>query len=377
MGNCQKQPFEMEEPTIDEIVQWHIEQAHCMGELGFTTNFPDAENFQHPGFDTNFNFDAVTSSLGDLERAVNGMIKDYERVKYRAAYISSNQSLLEKTKDEVHRRLLGAGKTQEDIDNYNSSGASLRDQISELERLKSGKEPAQNTTEAWVHYWADASRKERRKYLINLKINGTLHHFHIDMAGLMDSLKDCSQRLEDFYDQSRPWRYQLVFKKHSLATAALYPLNTERDYRDLIQQNKTEGVTAVLTQGDEPQDPSAVEQNLMDEDEDEDDEFGHLFEHIDWKNEVRRFRAGEKMNATQEDLEEVAGASWLLKDMSSTNRSENRDTTQGICSGQRTCGANAITPGIDTNVVSLRQKKRHKVRQDESSSVIATATLSN
>lgn len=248
MGNCQKQPFEMEEPTIDEIVQWHIEQAHCMGELGFTTNFPDAENFQHPGFDTNFNFDAVTSSLGDLERAVNGMIKDYERVKYRAAYISSNQSLLEKTKDEVHRRLLGAGKTQEDIDNYNSSGASLRDQISELERLKSGKEPAQNTTEAWVHYWADASRKERRKYLINLKINGTLHHFHIDMAGLMDSLKDCSQRLEDFYDQSRPWRYQLVFKKHSLATAALYPLNTERDYRDLIQQNKTEGVTAVLTQ---------------------------------------------------------------------------------------------------------------------------------
>lgn len=115
----------------------------------------------------------------------------------------------------------------------------------------------------------------------------------------------------------------------------------------------------------------------MDEDEDEDDEFGHLFEHIDWKNEVRRFRAGEKMNATQEDLEEVAGASWLLKDMSSTNRSENRDTTQGICSGQRTCGANAITPGIDTNVVSLRQKKRHKVRQDESSSVIATATLSN
>lgn len=250
MENCQRRPFAIEEPTIDEIIQWHIEQAHCMGELGFTTNFPDAENFQHPGFDPNFDFNAVTSSLGDLDRAVNEMIKDYERVKCRATYISFNQHqpLLKKTKEEVHRRLLAAGKTQEDIDDYNSSGTSLRDQISDLQRLKAGKKPVQNTTEAWVHYWADAGRKQRQKYRINLQINGTLHHFHVDIAGLMDSLRDYSQRLEDFYDQSRPWRYQLVSRKHSLATAAFYPLTTEHDYRLLIQQNKKEGVTAVLTQ---------------------------------------------------------------------------------------------------------------------------------
>ncbi|KAL9046886.1 MAG: hypothetical protein Q9214_000401 [Letrouitia sp. 1 TL-2023] len=377
MENCQGQPFEIEEPTIDEIIQWHIEQAHCMGELGFTTNFPDAENFQHPGFDPKFDFNAVTSGLGDLDRAVNEMTKDYERVKSRATYITSNQPLLKKTKEEVHRRLLAAGKTQEDINNYNNSGTSLRDQILDLQRLRTRKGPAQNTTEAWVHYWADASRRERRKYRINLQINGNLHDFHVDLAGLMDSIRDCSQMLEDIYDESRPWRYQLVSKQHSLATAAFNPLVTEHDYQILIQQNMKEGVTAVLTQEDDPQEPSAAKQSLMDEDEDDDDEFGHLFDPIDWRNEVRRFRAGGKMNATQEDLEEVARASWLPENKSNTKRSENKDTKLGTYSGHWTCGENTVTSEIDANVVSPKQKKRRGVRQDESCPVIAATTLNN
>ncbi|KAL9613311.1 MAG: hypothetical protein Q9167_002132 [Letrouitia subvulpina] len=377
MEDYQRQPFEKGEPTVDEIIQWHIEQAHCMGELGFTTNFPDAENFQHPGFDTNFNFDATTSSLGDLDQAVNEITEDYERVKSRATYIISNPPLLEETKKEVHRRLLAAGKTQEDIDNYNNSGTSLRDQISDLERLKAGEEPAPNTTEAWVHFWAGVGRKERQKYRINLQTNGTLHHFLIGMVGLMDCLRNYSQRLEDFYDESRPWRYQLVSKKHPLATAAFNPLTTEHDYRLLIQQNKKEGVTAVLTQEDDPLEPSAAKQSPMDEDEDDDDEFSHLFDPINWNDEVRRFRAGEKMNASQEDLEEVARASWLPKNKSNISRSKNKDTRVGTHSSHWTCGEDIMKLERDANVVSPRQKKSRKVGQDECFSAIVAATQSN
>lgn len=248
MDGCQNDPKNLQQPTIDDIIEWHHEQSLCLAETGYSTRFPTADFFATDPFpDTTF------SDFNDpdiLQSAVEDLSAEYQRVINRMEYMKANKPLLIETENEVHRRLLKAGRTEKDIGRYISKGDSLREKIEDLYKVEHrGSESAKNTIIAYIYY---GSGFNKRSVKINLPVHGSLAEFRGLVKVYMGCIKDVNEPLNAIYYNDRLWKYQFKSKMKSVkADEKLRPLEIERDYTNLIRQMMSPGSAAfsvVLTQ---------------------------------------------------------------------------------------------------------------------------------
>lgn len=235
-------------PSVDDIIEWHHEQSLCLGETGYTTQFPTADFFNTAPITNALSGYLDTSEL--LERVAQDYTTEYECVMHRMEYMKANKSLVIEAENEVRRRLLKAGKTEKDLGRYISKGASLRDQIGDLYDLQNrNPKPERNTIPAFIYYGSVSNKRQAR---VNLPVDASLALFKDLVKVYFQCLKDIKESLESIYHEDRPWKYKFKSRTELVQMdESLLPLEMEHDYKNLIRKMKSPGSSAfvlILTQ---------------------------------------------------------------------------------------------------------------------------------
>ncbi|KAL8949923.1 MAG: hypothetical protein Q9222_004012 [Ikaeria aurantiellina] len=313
MATPQGRSEEQTPPSIDDIIQWNLEQLHFLGDLDFSTNFPTIDFFDHAFESTPLGGKEIEDDGDEVEVALKEINADYERVEARMQYMQKHETLLKDTEKEVHRRLLVAGKPRGDIENLVKNGTSLRQQISELHNLQTqhGKKRS-NTVAASIHYGPMSSRRKAGVYL---PICGTLAEFERMARVYLGNLKSSYEKIEEIYHEGQAWAYLLKRKPRVAGggSGKYVKLETEADYRHLIVQMTRPGelVNLVLTQEGWPvkTEPDQGRKKRMQQRGGVDS----LFDDIDLCRDLENFGKGQIRAAKESDLEKFAAAAEKLR----------------------------------------------------------------
>ncbi|KAI4174270.1 MAG: hypothetical protein LQ343_002408 [Gyalolechia ehrenbergii] len=344
MDSNQGVPNSQQPPSIDDIIEWQHEQSLCLGETGYNTRFPTADFFA-----TTPIANAPARDFDDpdlLENAVEDFTTEYERVIHRMEYMKANKPLLIETENEVHRRLLKAGKTQQDIGRYISKGTSLRHKIDDLYDLQDRDSRSErNTLPALIYY---GSVFNKRKTTINLPVDVSLAVFRDLVKVYLECIKDVNESLESIYYEDRPWKYQLKSTASSVQVdETVLPLEIEYDYTNLVRKMKSPGSSAfilVLTQEDWPGEKKTQrkrtqlyeEQNGNPPPDRMDDGIESLFDEVDFANDLAMFSRGQVQLADEEALEELARAAQDLdRERMDRDRAKRKQITPAPVSAHR------------------------------------------
>ncbi|KAL8937105.1 MAG: hypothetical protein Q9211_003857 [Gyalolechia sp. 1 TL-2023] len=342
MDSHQKGPNRQQPPSIDDIIEWQHEQSLCLGESGYSTRFPTADFFATTPI-------ANTSSghFNDpelLERAAEDLTTEYERVIHRMEYMKANKPLLVEAENEVHRRLLKAGKTERDIGRYISKGTSLRHKIDDLYDLQDpGSRQEKNTVPALIYYGSSSNRRQTR---MNLPIDASLAVFRDLVKVYLGCIKDVNESLESIYHEQRPWKYKFKSTMESVPIEeGLLPLEMEHDYTNLIRKMKSPGSSAfilILTQEDWPGEKKTGQNRTQTYERKHnspasdcmDDGIESLFDDVDLVNVLDMYGKGQVRGADEEALEELArAAQGLERERADRDRAKRAWSTQATVSG--------------------------------------------
>ncbi|KAI4252082.1 MAG: hypothetical protein LQ352_004481, partial [Teloschistes flavicans] len=255
---------QQQQPTVDDIIDWHLEQCYNCGELGFTCEPPTIE-----AFNANIRINPTPAPFGDDplddddwadidEAAARDAIKEFNRAKDRHEYIISHPALVAETQKEVHRRLLAAGKRQSDIDLYDVDQIPLRLRILDLHNIENGY--LEKTVPASLNY---VSGSIQRSTKTNLNAKDSLSDFERHAKCCLESLKTPYTQPEGIHYEGRPWRYRLN------PTPWLYQndfriLESNRDYQNMISTALKYSCALVLTQ-EEQHEPEILTQEEQQE----------------------------------------------------------------------------------------------------------------
>lgn len=240
-----------EAPTVEDVIEWHEEQADRLAELGFTMGSYCDEDFR-THWEHVDDLQEAFSLENCAEEAMEQMHADFTRILQRTIIIRSNPALLARAEIEVHRRLLQAGKLEPKIELCVQSNASLRYKIVRLHKLEHRTEPREpDGVLAWVYLGANLCQK----LPVNLPIKASLSKVcrllegikKTEMPFLRDSPEDIKKRempfLEDSPEGTRSvdaesvWKYHLVSRdKSALVDKKAVTLLTDEDYRKMIIQ---------------------------------------------------------------------------------------------------------------------------------------------
>ncbi|KAL9581915.1 MAG: hypothetical protein Q9212_003609 [Teloschistes hypoglaucus] len=249
------QQHEKQQPSVDDIIDWHIEQCHDLGELGYSINPPTIEEFNaniltNPSPPPFWDDPLDEDDLAELEKeALNDLNEDINRTEERNEYIRTHPALIAETQQEVHRRLVAAGKSQSEIDCYDTEQTPLRLRILDLHNHENGWFLGdKKTVPASLRYFDGSIQRSTR---INLNPRDSLSEFERNAKGCLQSLQNPYRKLEDIYHEGRPWRYGLQPATQASPVGKDFcTLRSARDYQNLISMVLTHG-SAVLTQEEE------------------------------------------------------------------------------------------------------------------------------
>lgn len=240
-----------EAPTVEDVIEWHEEQAIRLGELGFTMGSYCDEDFRKHWEHVD-DLQEAFSLENCAQEAVEQMHADVTRLQQRMIIMRSNPALLALAEIEVHRRLLQAGKSEPKIELYVQSNAPLRHKIVRLHKLEHRTEPRKpDGVMAWVYMGANLCQKVP----VNLPIKASLSEVCRLLEGIkkteMPFLKDSpvgirktgmpflAESLEGTraIDAESVWKYHLVYTdKSALVDKKAVTLLTDEDYRKMFIQ---------------------------------------------------------------------------------------------------------------------------------------------
>lgn len=233
-----------EKLSMRDVVLWQQEQAHRLGELGFTENFPDPSEI----FKTFTTKPAPEHELPVEEGA--GMVEAMQethraiiQVHRRKILMDNAGPLLARTEKNVDQKLLAAGVPEQELPHK-----SLRQKIVQLVELHDPP-PQANFAAVWV---AVASSSEGRSHMleVNLPLKGCV----AEVYELLDEVVKAQLSEKGFsYERGGVWKYQLVIRsRFQVLMDKSLPLETDLDYKLLLQQmsriDDGEVPIAVLTQ---------------------------------------------------------------------------------------------------------------------------------
>lgn len=117
--------------SAEDIIAWTREEAHRMGEIGFTTNFPDtAANFSAWRCDLNAPLEPANDEQA-IEDAAEAMHNDVMRIKERSELMQKMPDLVAEAHSIVDAKLLAAGRLERGSDELE-----LRQKVVELFELE-------------------------------------------------------------------------------------------------------------------------------------------------------------------------------------------------------------------------------------------------
>ena len=229
---------------MHDVVLWQEEQAQRLGELGFTTNFPDPLDIFKP-FTINPSSEpelpaedgaAIVAAMQETHRAIM-------QVHQRKLLMDAAGPLLASTEIDVNQKLLAAGVAEQELP-YKS----LRQKIVQLAELKETP-PEANFAAVVVHVASTA--KEGSHFLeVNLPLTACV----VEVYMLLDEVVKALLSEKGFsYERGGAWKYQLVDQSQSqLLMNKSLPLKTDLDYTLMLRQvarvDDGKGPVAVLTQ---------------------------------------------------------------------------------------------------------------------------------
>ncbi|KAL8990400.1 MAG: hypothetical protein Q9177_000942 [Variospora cf. flavescens] len=223
-------------PSINDIIDWHVDQSINSGRLGYSTNFPTGDFFDvDPGC-----FAAKTEPFDSedvsviMETALNDFIAEHGRAIEHAEYMNTHPELLVEAENEVNRRLAQAGRAQQKVDSYASGEGILRRKTEDLYKLENAGPGKTNVVAATLYY---GPPDDRHRADINLHIHGSLAELKSSAKTYLDCIREPGEPLETIYDEDAPWKYKWKPKDKAVKVKEeWFPLESERDYRILIQQ---------------------------------------------------------------------------------------------------------------------------------------------
>ena len=113
--------------SAEDIIAWTREEAHRMGEIGFTTNFPDtAADFSAWRCDMNAPLEPANDEQA-IEDAAETMHNDVMRIKARCELMQDMPSLVAEAHSIVDAKLLATGRLRRGRDDRE-----LRQKVVEL-----------------------------------------------------------------------------------------------------------------------------------------------------------------------------------------------------------------------------------------------------
>lgn len=237
-----------EEPTVKDFIEWQEELSFRLGETGFTMGSWDPtkvfnfwtdlvenetgidETQVSEDFDENFEFEP------NLDQVLEKNHGEITRMQQRMEMMQTNKPLFFKTKFEVQRSLLQAGKTQRDIEKYNEDNTPLRHQIMHLRKLE---HPTPPKPQDGVAVFIILGAKAEHKKIINLPIKASFE----EVYKLLESIRKSVMLLGDHpatppAKQKKPvWRYRLIRGRPPLKPmSGPTKLSCDADYRGMIRK---------------------------------------------------------------------------------------------------------------------------------------------
>ena len=236
-----------EEPTVEDFIEWQEELSSRMAETGFTMGSWDPDRV--------FNFwtDLVENTTGtdeievrddfnnnfepepSLEEVLEQSQGEITQMQQRLEMMQTNGALFSKTRLEVQRRLLQAGKTAEDIEQYNQDRTPLRHQISHLRQLE---HPTPSKRTDGVVVWLILGTKAEQRKRINLPIKASLD----EVCTLLEGIRKSALMVSGDFpstppaEQEKPaWKYILMKMLPLKAVSGLIELGCDADYRKMIR----------------------------------------------------------------------------------------------------------------------------------------------
>ena len=226
-----------------DVIMWQQEQAQRLGELGFTTNFPDPSDIFKPFTLTPSEHELPAEDRGAIVAAMRETHKAIMQVQQRKMIMDRAGPLLASTEMNVHQKLLAAGVPEQELLNKN-----LRQKIVQLVELK---EPPPKKNFVAVLVDVTSMTKGRSHLLdINLPLKASVAEVYALLDEVMKALLS-EKGLS--YEGGGAWKYQLVDQSHTqLLMNKSLPLETDLNYTLMLQQvsKLSDGKTpvAVLTQ---------------------------------------------------------------------------------------------------------------------------------
>ena len=231
--------------TVDMVIDWMLEQASYTGDLGYSSHFlkpdsllkhavvePDRFSSTEPCVDRDF------FGPDPVIKAMKRFSAEIEHLKARMNIMMSSQNrpVLIETEKEIHRRLLVAGKTDEDIKRCTLKKTPLRSKIVDWYILLNPINGREETVEVKI-YLGERGRKKPVK--INLPIHASMEKVYsllsTHLTVELEALDPEGTKEIRHYDASKPWRYQLVTADQTTTVRkASIPLLSDADYRKMI-----------------------------------------------------------------------------------------------------------------------------------------------
>ncbi|KAL9074709.1 MAG: hypothetical protein Q9161_002078 [Pseudevernia consocians] len=227
-----------------DVIMWQQEQAQRLGELGFTTNFPDPSDIFKRFTLTPSEHELPAEDRGAIVAAMRETHKAIMQVQQRKMIMDRAGPLLASTEMNVHQKLLAAGVPEQELLNKN-----LRQKIVQLVELK---EPPPKKNFVAVLVDVTSMTKGQSHLLdINLPLKASVAEVYALLDEVMKALLS-EKGLS--YEGGGAWKYQLVDQSHTqLLMNKSLPLETDLNYTLMLQQvsKLSDGKTpvAVLTQG--------------------------------------------------------------------------------------------------------------------------------
>lgn len=241
-----------EEPTVDDFMEWVLEQGFRTGMVGFTMGSFSAEEIfkQDPAFP--YLPAGVEDNLNapyEAEAVVEEMHTEIVRMKKRMDIMAANKSLLGKTVEEVQRRLVHGGKSKEEVERYMARKPPLAYLVCMLYQLE---HPASKFRDG-VIAWLFLGRKLERKISVYLPIAASLAE-----AGEM--LEEIGRSEGEYWrdylsdepvgKKPREWKYQILPQDVSgPVNHRSVKLSNDADYQEMISEiNKQNPPLLVITE---------------------------------------------------------------------------------------------------------------------------------
>lgn len=222
-------------PSVHDIIDWQTNHSIVFGNIGWSRNHPKAHFFTK-NWDSayaNAASSAPSDMLAMMDAALNEEAAEQQCMLERMQYMEAHPERVKEAELEVNRRLLQAGKTQQDIESYVDDEEVFRRKVEDLYNI-AHPPPPRDGVDAYIEY---GLADNRRLASIQLEIKGSLNEFLNDRKSHLARNRDMWEPLESIYYEGSPWQYKWKPQDKSIKLKEKwFPLETQHDYNILTKK---------------------------------------------------------------------------------------------------------------------------------------------